>query len=115
MIHYSNPSKRFREPKGLAGFPRENGSDKLRAFPHLRRKYLHASIMKVIIRRSKLVPPSQETPKEVLWNSNVVYLYRRKKDPDNENDVFFSYEVLEAALGEGPCAILPNGRETDGE
>ncbi|KAI5061996.1 hypothetical protein GOP47_0022535 [Adiantum capillus-veneris] len=74
--------------------------------------------MKVTIRRSKLVPPATETPKRVLWNSNVdlviprihtpsVYFYTRNNDPRGKKDDFFSFEVLEKALGRALVPFYP--------
>eukprot|EP00250_Pteridium_aquilinum_P010584 c19494_g1_i1 orf=188-1603(+) len=79
--------------------------------------------MKVTIRRSNLVKPAEETPKRVLWNSNVdlviprihtpsVYFYKRAnyaRDQGNvhRDDDFFSYDVLEKALGKVLVPFYP--------
>ncbi|MCO5606787.1 hypothetical protein L7F22_060977 [Adiantum nelumboides] len=74
--------------------------------------------MKVTVRRSKLVPPATETPKRVLWNSNVdlviprihtpsVYFYTRNNDRMGKTDDFFSFDILEKALGKALVPFYP--------
>ncbi|EPS58183.1 hypothetical protein M569_16633, partial [Genlisea aurea] len=69
--------------------------------------------MKIAVIGSTMVPPSSETPKVSLWNSNVdlvvpnfhtpsVYFYR----PTGAAD-FFDAEVLKAALGRALVPFYP--------
>ncbi|KAK9149861.1 hypothetical protein Scep_008618 [Stephania cephalantha] len=69
--------------------------------------------MKIEVKESTLVPPSEETPKISLWNANVdlvvprmhtpsVYFYRPNGAPD-----FFNTAVMKAALGKALVPFYP--------
>lgn len=78
--------------------------------------------MKITVKESTLVPPSQETPRRSLWNANVdlvvpnfhtpsVYFYRPSGSAN-----FFDPEVLKDGLGRALVPFYPMaGRLKRGE
>lgn len=80
--------------------------------------------MNITIRKSTMVPPISETPKEVIWNANVdlvvprmhvasVYFYRPTGSPD-----FFDGDIIREAIGKSLVPFYPMGgrliRQEDG-
>ncbi|KAI5061364.1 hypothetical protein GOP47_0023869 [Adiantum capillus-veneris] len=71
--------------------------------------------MKVVIRHAKLVKPEEETPQEVIWNSNIdlviprihtpsVYFYNLKM---GEGQDVFTFKVMESSLAKALVPFYP--------
>lgn len=74
--------------------------------------------MAITVRRSTMVRPARETPRQRLWNSNLdlvvprfhtpsVYFYRRGGGGDDEVEGFFDGERMRRALAEALVPFYP--------